>query len=71
MSIVPIKMYTVKCDGCGKKSGDDNQFAGWTDESVAEDDAIEGGWIIEGKSHYCGDCHYYDDDDNLIFEKVE
>jgi len=63
MSFKKIDMWTIICDGCGKTSGDNSEFAGWTEKFAAEDEAtLFAGFIKEGDKHYCPDCTVYDED---------
>jgi hypothetical protein len=71
MSIIKVQMYTIKCDSCSKNVADESEYAGWTDDGVAEDEACDSGWIKQGKKHYCKDCHYYDDNSDLVIKQQE
>ena len=64
--IQKVEMFTVKCDNCGKLSGDDSDFSCWNDESTALDKAHSAGWITNKGLHYCSKCWSYDDDDNIV-----
>jgi len=63
-----IPMYTVICDGCGKDSNADADFAAWGCKMYASDVAMEADYIREGDEHYCPDCYSYDDEDNLVLK---
>jgi len=44
-------MYTVICDNCGADSNYDADYSCWSDESYAEDCALESGWIEHDGEH--------------------
>lgn len=66
MSVLEMKMFTVICDNCKKSADEGSGYAAWNDESYAKEVADEAGYAKNGDLHYCPDCHYYDDDDNLM-----
>lgn len=68
--IKEITVYTVICDRCGKDSNDNGEHVGWVGKQNAIDIAIDYNYFIDvdGK-HYCDDCYYYDDEDNLIIKQ--
>lgn len=60
MSVVPIRMYRVVCDepGCEVSAQDGNHYDyyAWVDPEQAEDDALDGDWLVtEDGKHYCTD----------------
>lgn len=63
-----VTMYTVVCDNCGKDSNEDNEYSCFSTKEMAEDEAMEIGWLRDNDKHYCTDCYSYDDDDNLIIK---
>jgi hypothetical protein len=69
MSIKKLEMYTVICDSCKKSADEDSQFSCWNDKSYAEDVASDADFRKNGNNHYCANCAYYDDDDNLVIGK--
>lgn len=66
--IKELKMYTVVCDKCGISADDGTEYSCWSDESFAWDVASDSSWIEEQDKHYCPDCYFYDDNDNLIIK---
>ena len=68
--ILKVEMFTVRCDNCGKLSGDDAEYSCWNDESTALDMASESDWIIEDDKHYCPDCYSYNDEDELTLKTI-
>lgn len=69
--IKEVKMYTVICDNCGKDSNEGTEYSCWVDESQAEEVATNSDWLKEEDKHYCPDCYFYDDGDNLILRKID
>ena len=71
--IQTIQMFTVKCDNCGKSFEDTHQgFCAWNDADGAETYAIDSGWLKEeADTHYCPDCYYFDDYDNLTLREIQ
>jgi len=63
--IQEVTMYTVICDNCQKDSCQGTEYAAWCDKSVALDIASDADFVIQGDKHYCSECYYYDDDNNL------
>lgn len=68
--IQEVTMYTVVCDNCKKSAGENSEYAAWSDESSAKDVAMDSGYITEGKKHYCSDCFFYGDNDELIIKQL-
>lgn len=66
--IKEVKMYTITCDNCGKDVNEGSEFSCWNDTSYVEDIRMEARWEKVEKKHYCVDCHYYDDNDELIID---
>ena len=66
--IKKVEMYTVVCDGCGRDVGNDQEYSCWNDESSAEENAMNSGWVEHNDEHYCPDCYEYDDNDELILK---
>ena len=66
--IKQVEMYTVVCDGCGKDVCKGADYAAWSDRDSALDVALESGWETSEDGQYCPDCHFYNDDDELVFK---
>lgn len=66
--IKEVQMFTVICDECGKDANEGSEYSCWSDKSWAEESAMESCWKKDGEKHYCDNCWYYDDYDNLIFK---
>ena len=64
--IQKVEMFTVKCDNCGKLSGDDADYSCWNDESTALDVASDSGWIEHKGLHYCPKCWSHDEDNEIV-----
>ena len=65
--IKEITVYTVICDRCGKDSNSGEEHCGWSDKDIAFDIAVDYADFIEiDRKHYCSNCYFYDDDDNII-----
>lgn len=71
MSIEERKVYVLKCDGCGRIDGSDDEYQFWIDRESAEVAAEYGAYLIQGDKHYCSDCWEHDDDDNLIIKNKQ
>lgn len=71
MSIVSKTFFAVKCDNCGKYSGEGSGYEFWVDIESTELSAEYGGYIKQGDNHYCDDCWEHDDDDNLIIKNKQ
>jgi hypothetical protein len=68
--IKEVTMYTVICDNCGEDCNASAEFSSWSDGFWAEEMALEIDWIKGEKfdTHYCPDCYYYDEEDNLVIK---
>ncbi len=67
MGFIKEVLFTVQCDNCHEDYHDDNSGYGfWLDKDDAWEAANDDGWTEENKSHYCPQCHHYNDDDQLI-----
>jgi hypothetical protein len=66
--IKEVIMYTILCDGCGKDVNSGTEYSCWNDTDINEDMAADSGWMKEGDKHYCENCFYYDDEDNLVIK---
>lgn len=64
-----IEIWTAVCDGCGKDINEDSEFSGWNEKKYNDAICEEAGWLVERNEHYCPDCYYYDDEDNVVFVK--
>lgn len=70
MSIKEITMYTVECDSCGTTSGDNSEFAGWTEKFAALDEATAfAGFIEHEEKHYCPNCTQWNEDESELIPK--
>jgi hypothetical protein len=68
MAIKEVKMYTIKCDRCGKVFESDD-YSAWDEVNYAEQDAFDYyDWIPYNNGHYCPDCYDYNEeiDDFII-----
>lgn len=62
-----LKMYGIKCDGCGKQFIDESTgWMGFTEKDQISDAAQDCGWKYKDNKDFCPDCHAYDDDGELI-----
>lgn len=66
-----VKMFTVKCDNCGKLFEDEYMgYSCWGSFADAWEYASESEWIREeGEKQYCPECYSYDDNDELVLNK--
>jgi len=70
MSVVPVTMYTAKCDRCGELSGKKSEIVAWTEEWMAIRMAVEDhGWLKVKGRHYCPDCIKWNDDESELIPK--
>lgn len=69
--IKEVKMYTVVCDNCKKSADDDTDYSCWNDKNAAKEVASNDNWITDDDKDYCPNCYSYDDEDNLIIEKLK
>ena len=69
--IKEVKMFTIKCDGCGKDVNENTGYSCWSEKSYLEEIAYDSDWKKVDKEHYCTDCYDYDDNDELITNKKE
>lgn len=67
--IKQVKMFTIKCDGCGLDVNHNTEHSCWNDVSYLEDIRYEAGWEKIEEKHYCNDCFEYDDNDEIILLK--
>jgi hypothetical protein len=63
--IIPVQIYTVKCDKCGKE-GSDDEYLGWNCIQYVEECAIESGWHKDDDEHYCPNCYELDDEGEVV-----
>jgi hypothetical protein len=63
--IIPVQIYTVKCDKCGKE-GSDDEYLGWNCIQYVEECAIESGWHKDDDEHYCPNCYELDDGGEVV-----
>jgi hypothetical protein len=69
--IEKVDMYSVVCNNCNEAYYDEhNGFIAWSDESLANENAMNAEWYKENDKHYCPKCFSIDDDDNLIITKL-
>ena len=68
--IKEFKCYTLLCDNCGADVNGDSEVSGWDSEEYNYDIAGESDWIEHEGKWYCNDCHYYDDEDELIIDSA-
>jgi hypothetical protein len=63
MSYRAVTMWTVDCDGPGCKANAQatTDYAGWSEQDSAWDDAEEGDWREIDGQHYCPACVVWDD----------
>lgn len=71
MAIKEVKMYTIKCDRCGKVFESDD-YSAWDEVSYAEQDAFDYyDWIPYNNKHYCPDCYDYNEEiDDFIIKPL-
>jgi hypothetical protein len=60
-----VHKFTVVCDKCNADASEIAGFSLFSDKSFAEDIAVDAGFIKKGDEHYCLDCQYYEDEDQL------
>lgn len=63
--IKKVQVFTVVCDKCGADVSEITGYAPVSDKSFSEDMAIDAGFIKNGDEHYCIDCQYYRNEDQL------
>ena len=52
-----LKMFTIKCDICGKIFEDKHQgVIAWDSEKSAWDNAQDSGWAKDADKHCCPNC---------------
>ena len=61
-------MFTMICDNCGKDLCENEEFSAWNDESALYGIADNSDWSTYDK-HYCPNCFFYDEDDNVIVKE--
>jgi hypothetical protein len=64
--IKTIETFTIICDNCGSDICGNEDFVSYTDISYVEDIALDSEWKKMEDKHYCPDCYYLDENDNLI-----
>jgi len=69
MSIEKVEMFTIICDHCQLNIGMNEEYSCWSDDSYAEENAMESDWLKQGDKHYCPDCYGYDDNDDMELSK--
>lgn len=67
--LTKVEMFTIVCDNCGEDIGASQEYSCWNDDSYAQENAMEAGWVKDGDKHYCTDCARFDDEDNLVINK--
>lgn len=63
--IKKVQMFTVVCDNCKVDAFEGQEITCWNNKEFTEDVAVESGFIKDGDKHYCPECAYYDDEDQL------
>ncbi len=68
--IYEVTMYAAKCDGCGKEVILAGEYSAFHNKENVRDDLVESEYYMDdaNNKHYCPNCWYYDDDDNVIFK---
>lgn len=61
--LVKREFHNIECDCCGQLLDEETW---WADDEVAPIILQECGWKKLGDGHYCGECWYRDDDDNIV-----
>ena len=63
MALVKREFHNIECDCCGQLLDEET----WCDDQeVLPAILAECGWKQLGGSHYCEECWYRDDDDNIV-----
>ena len=60
-----FECWTLICDKCGKDVNAGTDYSGFDDKGYVMDCARDDNWIVKDDKHYCPDCYYYNDDDEL------
>lgn len=63
-------MFTVICDNCGTDIAEGQEYSCWNDKDYAELEATESEWLKQGDKHYCTECFFYDDEDELRLDEL-
>jgi len=70
--IYEVKMYAAKCDNCGAEVFENTDYSCYNDPEQVREEISNAEWHetdyknpLESK-HYCPDCFFYDDEDNLV-----
>lgn len=64
-------MYDCNCDNCGKEWMKYDGTSVYTDINAIKCNIMDSGWTKDGDKHYCPDCYYYDDEDNLKLKEIK
>jgi hypothetical protein len=68
MSTQSAPFYWLTCDVCGVKSTDGSDQVAWQEPWMAEHEAANSGWWLEGGNHVCWDCIPSEPDEPTEFE---
>jgi hypothetical protein len=61
--LVKREFHNIECDCCGQLLDEETW---WDDKDVLPAILSECGWKQLGDGHYCEECWYRDDDDNIV-----
>lgn len=64
-----VECIVLECDNCKEiYQNESSGYSIWVLGSDAWDKAQDDGWHKEGEKHYCGECHDFNDNDELIIK---
>jgi hypothetical protein len=67
-----VECVALYCDNCKEQFEEFNSgFSIFIDENQAHENADNAGWYLHDGKQYCPDCHWIDDEDNLIIKLID
>ncbi len=60
--------YSAICDNCEIDIHNEHDVGGYGDLGYVKEVINEANWYTDGDKHYCDDCWYYDDEDNILIK---
>jgi hypothetical protein len=68
--IKEFKCYSAVCDNCKTDIHKDHDVSGYDDLGYIHEVMNDGNWKEINDKHYCDDCWYYDDEDNILIKQL-
>lgn len=64
--VYQVNMFSAVCDNCGEPYIHPEGFMAFSEREQMEEALMNDEWEKQDKKHYCRDCWYVDDNDNIV-----